>query len=223
MAIIRSEDNKFEKVKIPDLVFESNLSFQAMGVLGYLISKGDGHRATIAELLCVTKGTEKPTGKDGIYTILDELKRAGLVFGNKLPTGKYEYSVSMESQDSEMIDFEYEAVKAIDKMVEDNGDYIRYLWCKGDGFGGYVIQQITNKLGLESKDSSKKVRRCSIPKDIRKFIFKRDGNSCNHCGSTEDLTIDHIKPVALGGDDSLGNLQTLCRSCNSKKGISEKA
>lgn len=28
---------------------------------------------------------------------------------------------------------------------------------------------------------------------------------------------DHIKPESWGGETSLDNLQTLCRSCNSKK------
>lgn len=33
-----------------------------------------------------------------------------------------------------------------------------------------------------------------------------------------DLTLDHIQPIHYGGENKIGNLQTLCRSCNSKKG-----
>lgn len=49
-------------------------------------------------------------------------------------------------------------------------------------------------------------------------IFKRDGHKCRHCGSTKKLTVDHIVPLVNGGSDNDSNLQTLCKSCNSKKG-----
>ena len=57
----------------------------------------------------------------------------------------------------------------------------------------------------------------SNPK-IRKTIFDRDGLKCKKCGATDNLHLDHIKPVSKGGDDSLDNLQVLCCSCNSSKG-----
>ncbi|OBU85472.1 hypothetical protein MY55_15935 [Chromobacterium subtsugae] len=43
---------------------------------------------------------------------------------------------------------------------------------------------------------------------------------CAHpdCMSSEDLTVDHIKPLSRGGTDDLENLQFLCRPCNSAKG-----
>lgn len=46
----------------------------------------------------------------------------------------------------------------------------------------------------------------------------RDGEKCSGCGSSENLTIDHIRPVSRGGDNRLENLQILCQSCNSSKG-----
>ena len=42
---------------------------------------------------------------------------------------------------------------------------------------------------------------------------------CVQCKAIEDLTIDHIVPRYAGGNDDLSNLQIMCRSCNSRKGI----
>ena len=53
--------------------------------------------------------------------------------------------------------------------------------------------------------------------DVRLAVFNRDGFTCCHCGSTEHLSIDHIVSVYRGGSNDIGNLQTLCRRCNSGK------
>lgn len=55
-------------------------------------------------------------------------------------------------------------------------------------------------------------------RDYRQAIFDRDGFACVKCGVSEDLTVDHIIPISKGGKETLDNLQTLCKICNSKKG-----
>ena len=55
-------------------------------------------------------------------------------------------------------------------------------------------------------------------KTVRVAIFERDNYTCQSCGATDNLTIDHIIPVSKGGGNENENLQTLCGSCNSKKG-----
>ena len=52
----------------------------------------------------------------------------------------------------------------------------------------------------------------------KKQIINRDGGRCVRCHSTEKLEVDHILPVALGGGNEDGNLQTLCFRCNRAKG-----
>lgn len=47
-------------------------------------------------------------------------------------------------------------------------------------------------------------------------ILSRDQYSCVFCKNKEDLVIDHIQPVKSGGNHSLENQRTLCRSCHSK-------
>lgn len=41
---------------------------------------------------------------------------------------------------------------------------------------------------------------------------------CAACGTTKDLTADHILPKSRGGLNALSNYEVLCRSCNSSKG-----
>ncbi len=40
---------------------------------------------------------------------------------------------------------------------------------------------------------------------------------CSDCGSTRDLTADHVRPLALGGSNA-GAQRVLCRRCNSSRG-----
>lgn len=60
-------------------------------------------------------------------------------------------------------------------------------------------------------------RRAHVPAEVRRAVYGRDGHACLNCGSGDRLTIDHIVPRSLGGDDDLANYQTLCLSCNSRK------
>lgn len=54
----------------------------------------------------------------------------------------------------------------------------------------------------------------------RQNIFKRDNNQCQYCGSSRDLTLDHVMPRSRGGKSTWDNLVTACKSCNSRKGDS---
>lgn len=47
-------------------------------------------------------------------------------------------------------------------------------------------------------------------------VHAADGG-CVYCGSSEDLTLDHILPLRLGGTNDDNNLASACRSCNSRK------
>jgi 5-methylcytosine-specific restriction endonuclease McrA len=55
-----------------------------------------------------------------------------------------------------------------------------------------------------------------IPAWIKKMILSL--GRCLFCGNTNNLSVDHVVPIAKGGTDDPSNFQCLCRKCNSKKG-----
>jgi hypothetical protein len=61
----------------------------------------------------------------------------------------------------------------------------------------------------------------SNQKKLRFEIFKRDSFVCQYCGSHPPkaiLHVDHIVPVADGGENDEDNLTTSCAACNLGKG-----
>ena len=58
----------------------------------------------------------------------------------------------------------------------------------------------------------------AISKRLRFEVFKRDNFTCTYCRSkNNEITIDHVMPVALGGLDTPENLVTACIDCNAGK------
>ncbi len=87
-----------------------------------------------------------------------------------------------------------------------------------------TIQRIRRKRGTfyedrEVYEAITRVERAKVSNKLRFYIFDRDGNRCLKCGSTRNLEIDHIVPIAKGGKTRKDNLQTLCHRCNAEKGI----
>lgn len=69
--------------------------------------------------------------------------------------------------------------------------------------------------------NSDRYKKQRISEELRWEIFERDNFTCRQCGIRRCLTVDHIKPEKLGGTLDKENLRTLCRPCNSKKGIKQ--
>ncbi|MDI9588935.1 MAG: HNH endonuclease [Acidobacteriota bacterium] len=60
-----------------------------------------------------------------------------------------------------------------------------------------------------------------VSKKTRFEVFKRDSFTCHYCGRKAPdvlLVIDHIQPIAEGGNNDILNLITACDECNAGKG-----
>lgn len=67
----------------------------------------------------------------------------------------------------------------------------------------------------------KNIKNTLTENDIHLLINKQY-NKCARCRKEFNeyliYTLDHIKPVLLGGETTIENIQLLCKSCNSSKG-----
>jgi hypothetical protein len=63
----------------------------------------------------------------------------------------------------------------------------------------------------------------TIPASLRRLAIERANNRCEYCGISQigqvaTFHIDHIFPVAAGGETSTENLALACVSCSLRKG-----
>jgi hypothetical protein len=65
-------------------------------------------------------------------------------------------------------------------------------------------------------------KRKSMSIKTKEAILERDNFLCKKCGEYDNLTVDHIIAVAMGGRDNPENLQTLCKSCNRTKSVNHR-
>jgi 5-methylcytosine-specific restriction endonuclease McrA len=74
-----------------------------------------------------------------------------------------------------------------------------------------------DKYNVWSQQRQAKLKNCKTYQVSNKEINRLYSSACVSCGKNKDQTIDHIIPIDLGGSHGIGNLQTLCLSCNSSK------
>lgn len=71
------------------------------------------------------------------------------------------------------------------------------------------------------KSLRRAIRRGAVgDKVLVKQLLERDGEECALCGNTlaDDYTLDHLKPVSLGGNHYIWNLQLAHMKCNQSRG-----
>ena len=72
-----------------------------------------------------------------------------------------------------------------------------------------------------SKNARQSVRNRALKEDqfviLNKELRQVYEAPCYNCGSMENQTLDHLIPLSKGGRHSVGNIGTLCSSCNSSK------
>lgn len=116
---------------------------------------------------------------------------------------------------------EQAAVDLFRTFVRENAESLRWVAHWGDGRAGYLAEIVVEELGLVlPAPQVARPAKVRIPRALAKRVFERDGYRCVTCGGHHDLTCDHVVPESRGGETTFENLQTMCRPCNCRKGVS---
>jgi 5-methylcytosine-specific restriction endonuclease McrA len=86
---------------------------------------------------------------------------------------------------------------------------------------GLKVHSISREFALPSVVRLQRYRRVPFKRIMltRKNVITRDGHRCQYCGATRGaMTIDHVIPRKVGGNDTWENMVCACVACNNKKG-----
>jgi 5-methylcytosine-specific restriction endonuclease McrA len=77
-----------------------------------------------------------------------------------------------------------------------------------------VVLQVSEHIRLTVGNPE---RHWKVPPVNRREVLRRDNHTCQYCGSTKHLTLDHVIPRSKGGQHTWDNVVTACEKCNSTK------
>lgn len=83
------------------------------------------------------------------------------------------------------------------------------------------VRKSKMSMSMIKRDKNGKIKRKSYSDDVRKLIYMNAGGRCELCGRKillDDMTLDHVNPLSMGGEDDVENLSCTCYPCNLFKG-----
>lgn len=107
---------------------------------------------------------------------------------------------------------------AFRRFLVDNRQLLRHITKWGDGRCGHMLVVMQEVLLDPEPPRIQKPIKKTISHSLRMRVFERDAYRCKHCGTHLQLTCDHVVAEINGGETTYDNLQTLCKTCNCKKG-----
>lgn len=128
--------------------------------------------------------------------------------------------------DLDAIRREREAVARLEHCLDIIASDLDWYWHWGDSRGGWVLDKLAALVREKGhrwptdETVTRIKKKAKISGRLSKAVFERDQYRCVECQTHIDLCCDHIIPESKGGPTTLDNLQTMCRPCNSRKGVS---
>ena len=112
-----------------------------------------------------------------------------------------------------------DAIKGMNKAETKTKNYYVY-----DTLTNHILwKRMSNDELIEMAETkgNKKVKRKSYSQDARKLLYNNAKGRCELCGRKilfEDMTVDHINPLSMGGSNDVENIACVCYACNKFKG-----
>lgn len=104
-------------------------------------------------------------------------------------------------------------------VYDTNSQYVIWKWMTEEE----KAEARKNRIAMASvkRDKCGKIKRRTYSESTRKLIYLNANGRCELCGRSillENMSIDHINPLSLGGEDDVENLACTCFACNTFKG-----
>lgn len=162
-------------------------------------------------------------------------KNVKIVLGRFVGTNKKLYFLSDTGKDSATIN--WDNVSRIQEVIvkeyigskEVSRKAVHITVSKGSGGGPYAVNDdLYTKIIMDTLVRlwkrqlviyQEQKTHGAIPEHVKAAVHHRDKGTCRQCGYTgEYLEYDHIIPRSKGGQNTVENIQILCRKCNLRKG-----
>lgn len=111
------------------------------------------------------------------------------------------------------------------KWYENGGKAVRDAWRENNRDRYNALIRAWAKAHPESSVVQCNLRRARLREAEGQFtveewltLCRKYNYQCLNCGVAEQ-TADHVIPLSKGGSNTIDNIQPLCKSCNSKKGV----
>lgn len=128
--------------------------------------------------------------------------------------------------DVKMVNGKMTQMQLGDKIVEANPNYRQRVdpsrveqVCAS--FNIPFENQSVGTLSRQLFDAFMDGKRVKFSDDTRTNIYKKQNNKCATCEKNAPTQIDHILPLANGGNNNMDNLQGLCKQCHQDKSKNE--
>jgi HNH endonuclease len=157
-------------------------------------------------------------------------KQVRFIHGRIVATSKKLYFITPD-RDSMKIDWNnvVNVYERLGQMPDGNNTMLMHIEVsKGVGGGLYLVADPTLTVAIITTavrvwkrhlvQLKENPNTQGIPEHVKVAVFQRDGGRCRQCSYTGPyIEYDHIIPRSKGGQNTVENIQLLCRQCNLKK------
>lgn len=206
------------KPELRSALADGHLSLSAVSKIAPHISRPEA-----ADLIVQAKGKSARQIDEILAPLRPAPERRDMMRAVAVTPGAEEGGVLMPQQ---RVDFGFRGTQELRAAIE----RIQELLANKFPFGGLddILLEVTRDY-LERHDPQRRLPGRSAPvrggssisASVRRAVWARDGGRCVYIGTTgvrclarRFLQMDHVRPRALGGGDTIGNLRLLCRPHN---------